>query len=156
MKTLTTIVEIIQSIDIMSLIELLFGGTGIYFGIKYRRENKKLKQNEVSQSNTKTQEEQIDLGIKFIKSSQEAVEMIQKTTLNIEDRLKEMDKRVDDRIVALDKKVDMKMTNMRRSMSGYNKQLKLVIKFLDGPFTEFLKMEDEAKKGGKNDNEAAN
>ena len=159
---LLTIIGFLENLDFATLIEWVCGGgglVGIYYGFKYRRENKKMKRDEMVRSATKTQEEQIDLGMKFIKSSQEAVEMIQKTTLNIDQQIQELNKQQDDRISALEKKVDMKMTNMNRSMSSNNKLLRLVVKFLNGSFEEFMKKEAEAKKGGgyedKRDDETA-
>lgn len=150
MNTLTTIFDLLSNPDALNWI---FGGStlaGFVTAWKFRRQNKKLKQNEVTSSNTKTQEEQIDLGIKFIKASQEAVETIQKTTHNIDQRLQDMENKNEERLNALEKKVDMKMTNMNRSISSYNKLVKLIIKFLNGSFDEFQKQElAKAKKGGK-------
>jgi len=151
---LLTIIGFLENLDFATLIDWVCGGgglVGIYYGFKYRRENKKMKRDEMVRSATKTQEEQIDLGMKFIKSSKEAVEMIQKTTLNIDQQIQELNKQQDDRISALEKKVDMKMTNMNRSMSSNNKLLRLVVKFLNGSFEEFMRKETESKKGGKDE-----
>lgn len=137
---------------ITTYLSIIFGGTSVVAVIKYiieRRENKKLKFNEAVQSDTDAQSSQIDLGVKFIKSSAEAVEAIKNATLNTEKSLQELGEKFEDKITVLEKKFDMKTTNINRSLNSYNKKLSLVVKYLDGAFEEFLKAEAEKKGGTK-------
>ena len=55
--------------ELTVLLNYILGGTslaGIIGTLVYYKHNKRLKQNEVSQSDTKTQSEQINLGMQFI------------------------------------------------------------------------------------------
>lgn len=121
--------------EITALLNFILGGTSIVavvlFFIFYK-ENKKLKKNDVAQSDTKTQKEQIDLGMQFIESAKNAAEIIQNATQN-----------TDNKIDALTKTVNTKLSVMSRNQTSMNKKLKMMEKYLDGNYQEFLAKEKE-------------
>ena len=122
------------------LLNYILGGTslaGIIGTLFYYKHNKKLKQNEVSQSDTKTQSEQINLGMQFIESAKNAAEIIQNATQNTDSKIDE-----------LTKTVNTKLSVMSRNQVSMNKKLKMMEKYLNGSFQEFIAAETkkEAKK----------
>lgn len=122
--------------ELTVLLNYILGGTslaGIIGTLFYYKHNKKLKQNEVSQSDTKTQSEQINLGMQFIENSKKAVEMIQQTTQSIDDKINDMTKTI-----------NTKMSVMSRNQTSMNKKLKMMERYLNGNYQEFLA--NEAKK----------
>ena len=126
--------------ELTVLLNYILGGTslaGIIGTLFYYKHNKKLKQNEVSQSDTKTQSEQINLGMQFIENSKKAVEMIQQTTQSIDDKINDMTKTI-----------NTKMSVMSRNQTSMNKKLKMMERYLNGNYQEFLvkESEKEAKK----------
>lgn len=125
--------------ELTVLLNYILGGTslaGIIGTLFYYKHNKKLKQNEVSQSDTKTQSEQINLGMQFIENSKKAVEMIQQTTQSIDGKINDMTKTI-----------NTKMSVMSRNQTSMNKKLKMMEKYLNGNYQEFLA--NEAKKEAK-------
>ena len=125
--------------ELTVLLNYILGGTslaGIVGTLFYYKHNKKLKQNEVEQSDTKTQSEQINLGMQFIESAKNAAEIIQNATQN-----------TDSKIDALTKTVNTKMSVMSRNQTSMNKKLKMMEKYLNGNYQEFLAA--EAKKEAK-------
>ena len=122
--------------ELTVLLNYILGGTslaGIIGTLFYYKHNKRLKQNEVSQSDTKTQSEQINLGMQFIENSKKAVEMIQQTTQSIDDKINDMTKTI-----------NTKMSVMSRNQTSMNKKLKMMERYLNGNYQEFLA--NEAKK----------
>ena len=125
--------------ELTVLLNYILGGTslaGIIGTLFYYKHNKKLKQNEVSQSDTKTQSEQINLGMQFIESAKNAAEIIQNATQNTDSKIDE-----------LTKTVNTKMSVMSRNQTSMNKKLKMMEKYLNGNYQEFLAA--EAKKEAK-------
>ena len=126
--------------ELTVLLNYILGGTslaGIIGTLFYYKHNKKLKQNEVSQSDTKTQSEQINLGMQFIESAKNAAEIIQNATQNTDSKIDE-----------LTKTVNTKLSVMSRNQVSMNKKLKMMEKYLNGSFQEFIAAETkkEAKK----------
>lgn len=126
--------------ELTVLLNYILGGTslaGIIGTLFYYKHNKRLKQNEVSQSDTKTQSEQINLGMQFIESAKNAAEIIQNATQN-----------TDNKIDALTKTVNTKLSVMSRNQTSMNKKLKMMERYLNGNYQEFLakEAEKEAKK----------
>ena len=120
------------------LLSYIFGGTSlvsIALFFIYFKENKKLKNNEVSQSDTKTQSEQINLGKQFIESASKAADIIQQATQN-----------TDSKIDALSERIEAKMTVMSRNQTSMNKKLKMMEKYLNGNYQEFLAKEKKNAK----------
>ena len=117
--------------EIPVLLSYIFGGTSlvsIALFLIYFKQNKRLKNNEVSQSDTKTQKEQIDLGMQFIESANKAAEIIQQATQN-----------TDSKIDALSQRIETKMTGITRNQTSMNKKLKMMEKYLNGNYQRFSK-----------------
>lgn len=111
------------------LLNYILGGTSlvaIVLFFIFFKQNKKLKLNEVSQSDTKTQSEQINLGLQFIESANKAADIIQQASQN-----------TDSKIDALSRRIETKMTGITRNQTSMNKKLKLIEKYLNGGFAEF-------------------
>lgn len=124
--------------EIPVLLSYIFGGTSlvsIALFLIYFKQNKKLKNNEVSQSDTKTQKEQIDLGMQFIESANKAAEIIQQATQN-----------TDSKIDALSQRIETKMTGITRNQTSMNKKLKLIEQYLNGGFKQYVEDQKNAKK----------
>ena len=124
--------------EISVLLSYIFGGTSlvsIALFFIYFRQNKRLKNNEVSQSDTKTQKEQIDLGMQFIESANKAAEIIQQATQN-----------TDNKIDALSQRIETKMTGITRNQTSMNKKLKLIEQYLNGGFKQYVEDQKNAKK----------
>lgn len=124
--------------EIPVLLSYIFGGTSlvsIALFFIYFRQNKRLKNNEVSQSDTKTQKEQIDLGMQFIESANKAAEIIQQATQN-----------TDNKIDALSQRIETKMTGITRNQTSMNKKLKLIEQYLNGGFKQYVEDQKNAKK----------
>lgn len=124
--------------EISVLLSYIFGGTSlvsIALFFIYFKQNKKLKNNEVSQSDTKTQSEQINLGKQFIESASKAADIIQQATQN-----------TDSKIDALSERIEAKMTVMSRNQTSMNKKLKMMEKYLNGNYQDFLAKEKEKAK----------
>ena len=120
------------------LLSYIFGGTSlvsIALFFIYFRQNKRLKNNEVSQSDTKTQKEQIDLGMQFIESANKAAEIIQQAT-----------QKTDSKIDALSQRIETKMTGITRNQTSMNKKLKLIEQYLNGGFKQYVEDQKNAKK----------
>ena len=120
------------------LLSYIFGGTSlvsIALFFIYFRQNKRLKNNEVSQSDTKTQKEQIDLGMQFIESANKAADIIQQASQN-----------TDSKIDALSQRIETKMTGITRNQTSMNKKLKLIEQYLNGGFKQYVEDQKNAKK----------
>ena len=124
--------------EIPVLLSYIFGGTSlvsIALFFIYFKQNKKLKNNEVSQSDTKTQSEQINLGKQFIESASKAADIIQQAT-----------QKTDSKIDALSQRIETKMSVMSRNQTSMNKKLKMMEKYLNGNYQEFLAQEKKKAK----------
>lgn len=124
--------------EIPVLLSYIFGGTSlvsIALFLIYFKQNKRLKNNEVSQSDTKTQKEQIDLGMQFIESANKAAEIIQQATQN-----------TDNKIDALSQRIETKMISITRNQTSMNKKLKLIEQYLNGGFKQYVEDQKNAKK----------
>ena len=124
--------------EIPVLLSYIFGGTSlvsIALFFIYFKQNKKLKNNEVSQSDTKTQSEQINLGKQFIESASKAADIIQQAT-----------QKTDSKIDALSQRIETKMTGITRNQTSMNKKLKMMEKYLNGNYQEFLAKEKKNAK----------
>ena len=120
------------------LLNYILGGTSIVAIVLFFiffKQNKKLKQNEVSQSDTKTQSEQINLGLQFIESANKAADIIQQASQN-----------TDSKIDALSQRIETKMTGITRNQTSMNKKLKLIEQYLNGGFKQYVEDQKNAKK----------
>lgn len=124
--------------EISVLLSYIFGGTSlvsIVLFLIFFKENKKLKKNDVAQSDTKTQSEQINLGMQFIESANKAADIIQQATQN-----------TDNKIDALSQRIETKMTAMSRNQTSMNKKLKLIEQYLNGGFKQYVQDQKTEKK----------
>ena len=135
--------------ELTVLLNYILGGTslaGIIGTLFYYKHNKKLKQNEVSQSDTKTQSEQINLGMQFIENSQKTVEIMQQVSQNAQNT----DGKIDELTKTVNTKLSVMTRNqaaMNKKLASSNKELELIKKYLNGNYQEFLA--NEAKKEAK-------
>ena len=106
----------ILNIVIGALVTLFGTWEGIN-NIRYRRENKKLKQNEVKVSDVETQKQQIDLVVYFKDQVLAVLEDVRKAQHTGNDN--------QDRIL-------LKLDKLEDTVSN-------VVEYLDGPFEEYLK-----------------
>jgi len=129
------------------LITLLTSTTllGLISFIFYRKENKKLKQQEVQNASVETQSKEIDLGKKYVEESVNIVKGIKSLletnnadTAAIVAKLSIVENRLTD--------VEKKLSTYNRSIVSYNKRLGIIERFLDGNLEEFAKQEEEAKR----------
>ena len=133
-------------IDIMlKFMPYLVGAGGIIAAIVYRHQNKRIKEAEAkeseahaSQQNVATQSQEIDLGKKYIQESIALLETVK--------QLQETNNTDTARIVERIDTVEKKVTNMSRSVSGYNKRLGTIERYLNGNLKEFAAKEAESHK----------
>ena len=127
-----------------SVVGVIGGGAGII----YWHENRQLKKQEVQQSSVDTQSQEIDLGTKYIEQSIKMQEKMQEMlkanntdTAAIVQKVSGLETKVCD----LENTVDKKITNVNRAMSGYNKRLGVIERYLNGNLKEFAAHEKDKK-----------
>lgn len=97
---------------------------GIVGSIVYYRENKKLKKNEVKNSDTEAQEKQIDLGVKYQTQMLGLIEQVsQKQDTGNANQAKMLDK----------------LDTLDTRMDGVETRVSDIVAYLNGNFQEFLK-----------------
>lgn len=129
------------------LLNYILGGTSIVtivLFVMFFEQNRKLKNNAVTQSDTKTQSEQINLGMQFIENSTKAVELIQQATQNTDVKIDELVKTVNTKLSVMTRN----QTSMNKKLASSNRELELIKKYLNGNYQDFLakEAEKEAKK----------
>lgn len=129
------------------LLNYILGGTSIVtivLFVMFFEQNRKLKNNAVTQSDTKTQSEQINLGMQFIENSTKAVELIQQATQNTDVKIDELVKTVNTKLSVMTRN----QTSMNKKLASSNRELELIKKYLNGNYKDFLakEAEKEAKK----------
>jgi hypothetical protein len=130
------------------ILNWILGGTslvGVIGFFVYRKENKKLKENEVAAASVETQSKEIDLGKKYIEESVNVVKGIKSLLeTNNADTAALVAKMsgVESRMVDMEKK----MSTYNRNMVGYNNRLGTIERFLNGNLKEFTAQEAEAKR----------
>lgn len=133
--------------EISVLLNYVLGGTSIVAIVLFFiffKQNRKLKNNAVTQSDTKTQSEQINLGMQFIENSTKAVELIQQATQNTDVKIDELAKTVNTKLSVMTRN----QTSMNKKLASSNRELELIKKYLNGNYQDFLakEAEKEAKK----------
>jgi len=124
---------------------------GIVAAIRYRKQNKKLKENEVKVSDANTQTEQINLGELFV---QKSAEMFQRMQELQEETLKATQKNGNDNadiikkvneVVEEQKRIVLRQQEMANVQDGILKELKRqadeqshLVKFVNGEYQDFL------------------
>lgn len=124
------------------LLNYILGGTSItaiVLFLIFFKQNRKLKQNEVSQSDTKTQKEQINLGMQFIESAEKAANIIQQATQNTDNKIDALAKTVNTKLSV----VSRNQASMNKKLASSNRELELIKKYLNGNYQEFLAKEAE-------------
>jgi hypothetical protein len=115
--------------EINDILNIIFGGTsllGVIGMIAYRKENRRLKQNEVKASDVETQRQQIDL-----------VDYFKDKVLGVLDEVsKKQDAGNDNQ-----SRILIKLDKLEDTVSD-------IVGFLDGPFDEWRKEQQEEQKGG--------
>ena len=129
---------------ILQVLPYCVGGGGIIAAIVYRTQNKRLKEAEAKQSEAEanqsdiaTQSQEIDLGKKYIQESIELLETVKS--------LQEVNNNDTAKIVERIDNVEKKVMNISRSVSGYNKRLGTIERFLNGNLKAFAANEKETK-----------
>ena len=130
---------------ILQILPYLVGGGGLIAAIVYRSQNKRMKEAEAkvaesnaNQSSLNTQSQEIDLGAKFMRESI--------TMLNQIKELQDTNNADTSKIVERIDLVEKKMANMTRSVTGYNKRLGQVERYLNGQYKAFQEQEKQTKK----------
>jgi hypothetical protein len=133
------------------ILNWILGGTslaGIVGFFVYRKENKKLKENEVAAASVETQSKEIDLGKKYIEESVNVVKgiksLLEANNADTAAISAKMDG-VETRMVDMEKK----LATYNRNMVGYNNRLRTIERFLNGNLKEFTAQEKEAKRAKK-------
>lgn len=122
---------------IMTLLTVFCGWEGIN-NIRYRRENRRLKQNEVKNSNTSTQKQEIELAELY---KDKVLELLEQVSAKQDDGSAAMSKR----LTELETGINLKLTSIVRTQTAYNRRLTLLEKYANGSFEEFKRNQ---KKGG--------
>ena len=130
---------------ILQILPYIVGGGGIIAAIIYRKQNKRMKEAEakVAESNANqqaisTQSQEIDLGAKFMRESIAMLNQIKE--------LQDTNNADTSKIVERIDLVEKKMANMTRSVTGYNKRLGQVERYLNGQYKAFQEQEKQTKK----------
>jgi len=115
---------------ITAIIGVVSGGflVTIYELIKYRKQNKTLKDNEATNSTSETQSNQIDLGKKYIQEMLETMELVKQYTQQGNVNQTEMIRRMG--------LLDQRLDSVEITLSN-------LVEWADGPYNQFLA--DKAK-----------
>lgn len=112
--------------------------------VKYRRENKKLKENEVKTSNIDAQKAQIELGDLFMEKSKEMFQQMQelqeqtllatkKNGIDNEDIIKQLNE-----VIAEQKRLAEEQQRQGEELKRLNEGQEHMVSFLDGEYQSFL------------------
>lgn len=127
--------------------------------VKYRRENKKLKENEVKTSSIDAQKAQIELGDLFIEKTKETFQQMQelqeqtllatkKNGIDNEDIIKKMDE-----IAAEQKRLSEEQQKQGEELKRLSEGQEHMVSFLNGEYQSFLTENGfKAKKKSRYDN----
>ena len=122
--------------DWQSIIMTLLGGTtaaSIYAAIKYRKQNKALKDNEVKDSDTQTQSKQIDLGVKYQTQMLDLLDKVSAKQDTAADNQKQMLAKID--------RLDEREDKTERQMAN-------IVAYLNGDYQDFLERQYRQPKKG--------
>ena len=125
------------------------GGVGaLIAAIAYRKENKQLKKNEVKNSNTDAQRQQIDLGTKYAKEMLDLIERVEGKLETGEGNQKQMLEKID----AFAKKQD----RFDERQDAYERMQGNIVNYLNGDFQAFLDRQYGRRKNKGSDGQNAN
>lgn len=115
------------------------GGVGAFIAaIAYRKENKQLKKNEVKNSNTDAQSQQIDLGTKYAKEMLDLIERVEGKLETGEGNQKEMLAKMDD--------LASKQDRLDERQDKYEQMQSHILTYLNGDFQKFLERQYGSRK----------
>jgi hypothetical protein len=125
--------------ELTVLLNYILGGTslaGIIGTIVYYKHNKRLKENEVKNSNTSTQRQEIELAELY---KDKVLELLEQVSAKQDDGSAVLSKRLTD----IESSINLKLTSIVRTQTAYNRRLTLVEKYLNGQFNDFKKRQKE-------------
>ncbi len=135
---------------ILTVIGVMFSWE-TYNNIKYRRENKKLKENEVKTSDVDTQKAQIELGDLFLDKSKEMFQKMQelqeqtllatkKNGIDNEDIIKQLNEVVAEqkRIAEVQEKQGEEMKRQGEELKRLSEGQEHMVSFLNGEYQSYL------------------
>ena len=128
---------------ILTVVTVLFSWE-TFSNIRYRRENKRLKENEVSSSDASTQTEQINLGELFLQKSAEMFKQMQelqeqtllatkKNGIDNEDIIKQLNE-----VIAEQKRLAEEQQRQGEELKRLNDGQEHMVSFLNGEYQSFL------------------
>ena len=123
--------------DWNAIILTLLGTTsfgGIWAALAYRKENKALKKNEVKDSDTNTQSQQIDLGVKY---QTQMLELIEKVNAKQDSSAENQEK-----MLAKFDKLDERVDNTEKILGN-------IVTYLNGDYQHFLERQYGGRKPNK-------
>ena len=121
------------------------GGVGAFIAaIAYRKENKQLKKNEVKNSNTDAQSQQIDLGTKYAKEMLDLIERVEGKLETGEGNQKQMLEKIDE--------IRSKQDRLDERQDKYEQMQGHILQYLNGDFQKFLDRQYGRKPKTKNTN----
>lgn len=130
--------------DWNAIILTLLGTTsfgGIWAALAYRKENKALKKNEVKDSNTNTQSQQIDLGTKYAQEMLNLIERVEGKMESSEGNQKQMLEKIDE--------IRSKQDRLDERQDKYEQMQGHILQYLNGDFQRFLDRQYGRKKSVK-------
>ena len=125
--------------ELTVLLNYILGGTslaGIIGTLFYYKHNKRLKENEVKNSDTSTQRQEIELAELY---KDKVLELLEQVSAKQDDGSAAMSKRLTD----IESSINLKLTSIVRTQTAYNRRLSLVEKYLNGQFNDFKKHQKE-------------
>lgn len=137
---------------ILAVIGVMFSWE-TFNNIKYRRENRKLKENEVTSSDASTQTEQINLGELFLQKSAEMFKQMQelqektllatqKNGIDNEDIIKQLNE-----VIAEQKRLAEEQQKQGEELKRLSEGQEHMVSFLNGEYQSFLKENGFKRKG---------
>ena len=137
---------------ILAVIGVMFSWE-TFNNIKYRRENRKLKENEVTSSDASTQTEQINLGELFLQKSAEMFQKMQelqeqtllatqKNGIDNEDIIKQLNE-----VIAEQKRLAEEQQKQSEELKRLSEGQEHMVSFLNGEYQSFLKENGFKRKG---------
>lgn len=150
---------------VLTVIGVLFSWE-TFNNIKYRRENKKLKENEVKTSDVDTQKAQIELGDLFLEKSKEMFQQMQelqeqtllatqKNGIDNEDIIRQLNEVVAEqkRIAEVQEKQGEEMKRQGEELKRLSEGQEHMVSFLNGEYQSYLTENGfKAKKKSRYDN----
>lgn len=110
--------------------------SAVLTSIIFRKQNKKLKNDEVQKAETETDRQQIDLGDLFLEKTQKWAEILESNSTKVMEKIDENNRKRDHDFE--DMKSDIEF--VKKAVTGIKDEQEIVIAFLDGEYDAFKKM----------------